>query len=256
MSDLVSVIIPAHNAERYLEPTLHSALGQTYGALEVIVVNDASRDTTARVASRVAATDRRVKLVSFKSNVGAAQARNAGIELAAGRYIAFLDSDDLWAPEKTVRQIERLRATGAALAYTGYRTIDEQGRCRSAPMRVPERVTHAELLHTNVIPCSSAMYDTARLGKVYMPELAKRQDYGLWLRILKSTRMGANAAAVGIDEPLLFYRVHSASLSANKLDAARYQWRVYRELEHMPLWHSAYCFAHYAVNGFLKHQRH
>ena len=255
MNDLVSVIVPAHNAEPFLEAALRSALAQSYGRLEVIVIDDGSTDGSARIAARVAADDRRVRLIRCKTNVGAARARNAGIEAATGRYIAFLDSDDLWLPEKTARQLAVFEATQALVCYTAYRTMDEAGRYGSRVIPVPATVTHAELLHTNVIPTSSAMYDTRRIGKVYMPDLRKRQDYGLWLKILKEADTRPGPVAVGIDEPLMVWRRRAGSVSSNKLSAARYQWRVYRELERMPLWRSLYCFAHYAFHGLVKHRR-
>ncbi len=256
MSELVSVVMPAHDVAPYLEASVSSVLAQTHTQLEVIVVDDASSDATAAIAARLAARDARVRVIRFRTNVGAARARNAGIETALGRYIAFLDSDDLWLPDKTARQLQAFRETGAALCYTGYGTIDEEGRVRNAAMHVPERVTHAELLNSNVIPCSSAMYDTRRVGKRYMPDIRKRQDYGLWLALLKDAERRSHPAAVGIDEPLMLYRVRAQSVSSNKLSAARYQWRIYRELERLSLWRSFYCFAHYAILGAIKHQRH
>lgn len=255
MSDLVSVVIPAHNAGRFLEASLRSALDQTHRRLEILVVNDGSTDDTAAIAGRMAASYQRIRVLHTAGNAGAARARNAGIAAATGRYIAFLDSDDLWMPEKIARQLEVFRATDAIVCYTGYRTIDEDGRHRGGRIHVPASVTHARLLHTNVIPCSSAMYDTRRIGKVYMPDISKRQDYGLWLQILRAADGRPAPAAVGIDEPLLLYRVRAGSVSSNKLSAARYQWRVYRELERMPLWQSFYCFMHYAFHGFVKHRR-
>jgi glycosyltransferase involved in cell wall biosynthesis len=253
MNDLVSVIIPAHNAAPFLPATLRSALAQTHARLEIIVVNDASTDATAAIARTFADEDPRVKLIDLKANGGPARARNAGIEASTGRYIAFLDGDDVWLADKTRRQLAAMAASGAVLSYTGCRKMDEEGR-PGAVIPVPVTVSYERLLHTNVIVCSSAIYDTGRLGKVYMPDIAKRQDYGLWLDILRAldTR-GGNV--VGINEPLVLYRVRSASVSSNKLNAARYQWRVYRELERLPVWQSAYYFAHYAVHGFIKHQR-
>jgi glycosyltransferase involved in cell wall biosynthesis len=255
MSDLVSVIVPAHNAAPFLEETVRSALAQTYPQLEILVVDDASRDETAAIAARIEASDPRVRVLRFLKNVGAARARNVGIEAATGRYIAFLDADDVWLPEKTERQVALLEASGAALCYTGYRTMDEHGTRKQTVIHVPRTVTYAELLRTNVIPCSSAIYDTRRIGKVYMPHISKRQDYALWLHILRSARARPLPAAVGIDEPLFTYRVRAGSVSSNKVSAARYQWAVYREIERMPLMLSVYCFAHYAFHGFMKHRR-
>jgi glycosyltransferase involved in cell wall biosynthesis len=251
MNALVSVIMPAHNAGPFLEPALRSALSQTYAELEIIVVDDASADGTAATAAAIAASDPRVRVIRFATNVGPARARNAGIESATGRYVAFLDSDDVWLPEKIARQIAAMQSAQAALSYTACRKIDEESRA-GAVIPVPASVDYGRLLHTNVIVCSSAIYDTARIGKVYMPDIAKRQDYGLWLNILKARQGGV---VVGINEPLVLYRVRSDSVSSNKLNAARYQWRVYRELERLTLWRSAWYFVHYAFHGFVKHQR-
>jgi teichuronic acid biosynthesis glycosyltransferase TuaG len=253
MSDLVSVIIPAHNAVPFLERTLRSVLAQTHRRLEILVVNDGSTDGTLSVAREIATADSRLRVIDLRANGGPAQARNAAIEACTGRFIAFLDSDDLWMPDKLARQLSAMRSTNAVLSYTACRTIDEQDR-NGAVIGVPASVTYAQLLQTNVIVCSSAVYDVAKFGKVSMPNIAKRQDYGLWLNILKGLD-NQRSAVVGIDEPLVLYRLRSQSVSSNKLSAARYQWRVYRDLERLPLWQSAYYFVHYAFNGLVKHQR-
>jgi teichuronic acid biosynthesis glycosyltransferase TuaG len=258
--DLVSVVMPAHNACPFLEMALYSALGQSYASLEIFVVDDASSDATLETAEGIAATDSRVKVMRSNRKVGAAGARNLAIEASTGRYIAFLDSDDVWERNKLEHQILALRNSNAALSYTAYRKIDEANKVGAVVIDVPEAVTYEKLLRTNVILCSTVIYDTARIGKAFMPNIAKRQDYGLWLKILReysreSRGQCEHPTAIGVREPLVRYRIRRNSVSSNKLHAARYQWRVYRQLEHLSWWRSLFYFLHYAFHGTVKHQR-
>lgn len=221
---LFTVVTPVWNAAATLAETVASVAAQTLPDWEQILVDDGSTDGSRAAAARLASADPRRRLLAWDDNRGAAEARNAAIRAARGRYIAFLDADDRWHPEKLARQLAQFRATGAGLVFSAYARVDASGR-RLGTVRVPPRVTRAELLDGNVIGCLTAAYDTARHGRVEMPPLRRRQDYGLWLRLLED-----GSAALGLPEVLADYRLHPGSLSGGKLAAAADTWRLYRHI--------------------------
>ncbi|MBF5056597.1 glycosyl transferase group 2 family protein [Alcanivorax sp. 521-1] len=246
MSPSVSIITPCYNAADTLPGTVASILAQDFDDWELLLVDDCSGDATEAVARGFAERDARVRYVRMVENGGAARARNRGIELARGRYIAFLDADDLWLPNKLSGQLAMMRERGWPLTFTAYHRVDGEER-QLGRVGVPERVTYRQLLKTNYIGCSTAIYDSEALGKVLMPDIRRRQDFGLWLRLLKRTPY-----AYGIDRAWTRYRVRGQSLSANKTRSAGYNWRLYREVEGLSLPASLYYFAHYAVRGLLR----
>ncbi len=233
-SQLVSIIMPLYNCEKYIAETINSVLLQTYTNWELLIVDDCSTDNSVEIVKEFAQKDARIKLYEFEQNVGVATARNKAIELSKGRYIAFLDSDDIWLPEKLVKQIAFMEETNTALSYTAY---------------TPNGLTYNDLLKTCSIGCSTVMYDTNSIGKVYMPNVKKRQDYALWLHILRKTHKSE-----GLVSCLVKYRKYSDSLSSNKWSASRYQWQIYREVEKLSWLKSCYYFVHYAFYGFIKHR--
>jgi teichuronic acid biosynthesis glycosyltransferase TuaG len=247
-TDLVSVVTPAYNSAASITQTIRSVQTQTYKNWDMIIVDDGSNDNTHEVVEECGRADDRISLIRFHRNQGAAAGRNAGIEAAGGRYIAFLDSDDLWLPDKLEKQTAFMRNRECVLSYTAYKKIDDDGNVISDAITVPATVTYQKLLLTNVIGCLTAMYDSRVLGKVYAPTAVKRQeDYCLWLKILK---MGYEAR--GLNEPLALYRVRSRSASRNKAKVAFHQWKVYREVERLSLIKSISCFLRYAYHGYRK----
>ena len=245
--ELVSIVTPAYNSAAFIADTMASVRQQTHNNWEMIVVDDASQDNTCQIAEQWARNDSRISLIKFAQNRGPAESRNAAIKAAKGRYIAFLDSDDMWLPHKLDEQIRFVRKHKCALSYTAYKKIDKDGNLISNTIKVPEIVTYKQLLSTNVIACLTAMYDSKILGKVYMPDIPKRQDHCFWLNI---TKMGY--AGYGLNKPLALYRVRHNSVSNNKLKAAFYQWKVYREVEGLPLCKSMNYFLKYAYHGYRK----
>lgn len=245
--DLVSVVIPTFNAGGFFQTALMSLRHQSYANWEALVVDDASTDGSDEIARAWARKDPRIQALRLPRNGGPAAARNVAIQAARGRFIAFLDADDQWLPAKLERQLRFMAVHNAALSYTAYRKIDEAGNLISDTIPIPERVSYRSMLSTNSIACLTAIYDTRILGKVFMPDIAKRQDLALWLQILKSGHL-----AVGLNEPLALYRVRTASVSAHKFEAARYQWKVYREVERISLPASLYHFCFYAYRGYRK----
>lgn len=233
MPPTVTVITPVFNALQTLERTVASVRGQDFADWELLLSDDGSTDGSVALADRLAAEDPRIRVLRCETNGGAARARNRALDAARGRYIAFLDSDDEWVPHKLSRQIGFMQDTGAAFTYAGFWRVRD-GRTRQVV--VPDSVSHAQLLNGNVIGCLTAVYDSDALGRVPMPDLRMRQDYGLWLRLLRRTDR-----AVAVPEPLGWYHVRSSSLSAGKLAATRATWRLYRDVEELSRLRAARC---------------
>lgn len=239
-----SIIMPAFNSRNFIGSAIKSIQNQSDGNWELLVSDDGSTDGTVDRVREAAADDARIKILSTRNNRGIAQARNVAIEVAAGRYIAFLDSDDLWKPEKLERQLGFMQQRDIAFSFSSYDRVDATGAFISTHC-VRKPVTYSQLLKSNVIGCLTAVYDTEKVGKVYCPDIQKRQDFGLWLRVLKLVDF-----AYPIPESLAQYRVHAGSISANKLHAARATWSVYRDVEDLSFAASLYYFSHYATRGF------
>lgn len=243
---LVSIVTPTYNSADYIGETISSVVSQHYSNWEHIIVDDASSDETARVVEQEMARDRRIKFIQLEKNSGAAVARNTAIKASSGRYIAFIDADDLWLPNKLSVQIEYMLRTRAPLTFASYDVIDGSG-AQIGTVDVPEIATYSSLLRNNVIGCLTAVFDSDQIGRIEMPDLRKRQDLGLWLRILKQV-----PCAHGLPNKLAKYRLRQGSISHNKIDAAKYTWRLYREVERLPLISAVYYFSCYALNGVLK----
>lgn len=243
---MVSIITPLHNAEAYISNTIGSVLHQTHQKWELIIVDDMSEDDSVQIVENFSKNEARIKLIRLRENSGAAVARNTAIEAASGRYIAFLDSDDVWLPEKLECQLAFMQQNNYPFSFSAYERIDENDESLGL-VGVPEKVSYKQLLKTSVIGCLTAMYDTVYFGKVMMPLIRKRQDYGLWLKLLKQTDF-----AYGLQTPLGQYRVRRDSISANKLNTSTYNWRIYRQVEKLSFLASCYYFSHYAVRGLLR----
>lgn len=245
----VSIITPLYNAEMYILATAQSVLNQSYTNWEWIVVNDCSSDNSVKLVESLASCDPRIKLIHNSTNLKTAQTRNKGIREASGRFICFLDSDDLWHPEKLKNQVEFMLKNDYEFTFHAYKKFRESFENRGATIPVPDCVDYRDLLKTNSIACLSAMYDAKKLGKVYMPDGYKaREDYLCWLSILKR-----GYRAYGFNKPLGFYRILPRSYSANKLEAARNQWLLYRNHEKLNLVDCCINFSFYALNGFIKY---
>lgn len=243
---LVSVITPTYNSADTIVRTLASVTGQSFKNWEHIIVDDASSDKTCDILATHCTQNDNVHLIRMDTNKGAGFARNIGIEAAQGKYIAFLDSDDLWLPQKLERQLQFMEVSDIAFSFTGFERVDEWGNILGK-VKVPEMCIYSDLLKNNRIGCLTAIYDSEKLGKVYMPEIRKRQDLGLWLRILKITPI-----AYGMPDILAQYRIRKDSISANKTSSARYTWQLYRDFERLSFLKATYYFVHYAANGIVK----
>lgn len=246
---LVSVIMPAFAAERFLPATLASVRAQTFADWECLVVDDASPDRTAELAAQAAAADPRIKPIRQPTNRGVAAARNAALAAATGRYVAFLDADDLWLPAKLERQLAFMRETGAGLSCTAFRRIDESGARVGRLIPAPRRMTWQRLLKNTAIATLTAMVDREKTGPFAMTE-ARRDDMILWLTLLRR-----GCLALGLNEDLARYRVVPGSLSSRRVRAAGWVWDVYREQAGLGPLRSLWCLGHYAANATLKRLR-
>jgi teichuronic acid biosynthesis glycosyltransferase TuaG len=227
--DLVSIITPSYNSEEYISQTIESVLSQTYKNFELIIIDDGSLDNSLEIINKYVVKDERVKLIISKENGGAGIARNEGIKFSKGKFIAFLDSDDLWLPEKLEKQISFMIRNNYNFSFTSYEKINEAGMKMNKIAKAPKEVTYNKALYKNPIGCLTVIYNKEFYGKQYMPEIRKRQDYALWLQLLKTNN------GYGLDEVLALYRVRENSISANKFNLLKYEWSIYRDVEKLSL---------------------
>ncbi|MCI0716068.1 MAG: glycosyltransferase family 2 protein [Chlorobi bacterium] len=223
---LVSIITATYNSEKFIEQTINSVINQTYQNWELLITDDCSKDNTLKLLDKYSKSDSRIKVFQLSKNSGAAVARNNSIKHSNGSYIAFLDSDDLWIPDKLEKQIKFMTKEDLAFSYSYYQLINENGESLKKIIKAPDSVNYTTLLRTNYIGCLTAVYNCRKMGKMYMPNIRKRQDYALWLGILKST-----PHAKCLKEPLAFYRIRKHSISSNKLELLKFNWKIYREVE-------------------------
>lgn len=247
MSDLVSIITPVHNAESYLMQTVESALNQTYKNFEIVLVDDASKDFSRGLIKKYEKLDNRVTSVLLDENVGVANARNEGIRKAKGRYIAFLDSDDIWLETKLEEQIKFMKEKDIAFSHTAYEFIDENGEKFGKPIEVDDCIDYTDLLKLNSIGCLTVVIDRDKVQKIDMPKI-RHEDYATWLSILKQGHK-----AYGINKVLALYRRTSTSLSGNKVKSAMWTWNIIRNVEEVPLPKAILYFGNYAIKNINKH---
>ncbi|EJU9537387.1 glycosyltransferase family 2 protein [Vibrio alginolyticus] len=246
MSLLVSVIMPTYNSTGTVVESIQSVLSQTYKNWELIIVDDRSTDNTWQVIQTYADKYDNIRVYQNKENLGAGASRNFAIKKARGRFIAFLDSDDLWTEDKLAEQIPFMLENNYPLTYTHYSRFTSEEEL--SVVTAPEYTTYKKLMYSNVIGCLTAVYDTQALGKRYMPLIRKRQDMGLWLDILKDT-----PKAYCLPKPLAKYRMDSG-MTANKFSVLSYQWKFYRDVVGLSLPRSLFTFSVYAVKGTMKHR--
>ena len=249
MSELISIITPLFNSESYIDDMIKSVQAQTYQNWEMIVVNDSSEDDGPNIVDKISRIDKRITLINQKKRSGPAHVRNIAIGLAKGRYLAFLDSDDLWHKEKLDKQIQFMQSNQYAFTYTAYEKINESGEVSGIIIPFKDQVTYHDLLKSNHIGCLTAMLDIKLLGeKVYMPIIDKRQDHGLWLSILKR-----EGKAYCLNEILALHRIRTGSISQNKISNIKYQWILYRKIEKLNIMKSFYYMIFYTYYAIRKY---
>ncbi len=219
---LVSIITPSYNSSIFIADAIEGILAQTYQHWELLITDDCSTDDSVAIIEEYVKKDARIKLRKLKVNSGAGVCRNKSIEVAQGRYIAFCDSDDVWSPQKLEKQLAFMEKKDCALVYSSYLLIDESRNERGI-MVCMSKIDFASIKRDGGIGCLTAMYDAAKVGKMYMPPMRKRQDWALWLNILAKCKV-----AYGIKEPLAYYRIRTDSISNNKLSLVKYNINVYR----------------------------
>lgn len=222
-NEMVTIITPTYNSSKYIEETIVSVLNQTYTNWEMLITDDCSTDNTIQIVESYTKNENRIKLFKLEKNSGAGIARNYSIKKAQGRYIAFCDSDDQWKKNKLEFQLKFIKENNLVFSFTDYDIIDEQGIYKSH-IKCPRILTYNKLLKNNYVGCLTVIYDTKTLGKLKMPKIRKRQDWVLWLSIIKKIKF-----TKGLNTSLSIYRDRIHSISSSKFNLLKYNWSVYHK---------------------------
>lgn len=249
MEPLVTIITPCYNSADFVRLTINSVLEQTYTNWELIVIDDKSKDDTCNVIEEYTKQHSNIHLIKLAQNGGVANARNIGLEKANGKYIAFLDSDDIWLKDKLAKQVAYMEEKSLPMTFCAYNRIDEAGEIISRKIEVPHSVNYRQLLSHNVIIFSTSLTLKSVIGTTRFKK-AGHEDWIFWLDIFKKPFSG-----YGINEPLVLYRIRQGSVSSNKLKVIGFTWKIYRESEKLGLLESIYHFTKYAFSTVWKRLR-
>lgn len=244
MEDLISIITPTYNCGKFIAETIESVLKQSYHNWEMIIVDDCSTDDTKDIVNKYAKKDERIKYYLLESNSGAAVARTKAMELAVGKYMAFLDSDDIWVEDKLERQVFFMKNNNYNFTCTAYEQIDEKGSSLNKVIKTKTKTNYNGVLLSCPVGNSTVMYNVQKLGKFVVPNIRKRNDDALWLQILKKEKY-----IYGMQDVLMKYRIRNNSISSNKITLIKYHWKLYREIEKLSVVRSIF---HICCWGFLK----
>ncbi len=245
---VVSIITPCYNGERYLAQCIESVQAQTFQHWEMLIVDDCSTDSSASIVQRYAENDSRIiYLKTEKASGSPTLPRNIGMDYAHGRYVAFLDCDDLWAPTKLEEQLAVFAERQCALVYANYEKMSENGERADRLVQAPESVSFKRLHYGCPLGCLTVIVDTELTGKFRFVN-QHQEDYIAWLTILKQHGLAYNT-----NTTLAYYRETSGSVSRNKLRVIPWQWNVYRNVLNLNMVKATYYFICYAYNGFVKH---
>lgn len=245
---LVSIIMPAYNSEKHIRESIESVLSQSMEDWELLVIDDASQDETADIVQRYALLDKRISLFKNDRNIGTAKSRNIGLDNAKAKWVAFLDSDDIWYSNKLERQLEIAEKEGAELVCSSYCILYENTGKR-VNYRIPSKISYEKLLCENIIGCSTVLLKSQLLKKRRFLSDIYHEDYAMWLALLKS---GCNA--IGCDEVLVEWRSSESGKSFDKRRAALNRWIIYRSIEHLSLPKACFVFCVYGVRGIVKYR--
>ncbi|MCK7630234.1 glycosyl transferase [Shewanella algae] len=247
LEELVTIITPSYNSKKYIKATIDSVYMQSYSNFEMIIVDDSSSDGSADYISDIL-PDNRFRLIQLKENVGAAEARNVALKESKGRYIAFLDSDDTWYPQKLEKQLAFMKAKDVAFSFTSYEVVDEGGKIVKNKISVPNVINRAGYLGNTIIGCLTVIIDRYKIKKdLLMPNLRSSHDMALWADVLEDVH-----EAYGLNEVLASYRLVGTSNTSNKFKAAKEVWLVYREYLKLNIFLSFYYFSKYSINALIK----
>lgn len=244
--DLVSIIMPSYNAEKFIADSINSVINQTYQNWELLITDDCSTDETVSIIKQFAGKDERIKCYLSKQNGGAARARYNSIKIAQGRYIAFLDSDDIWLPNKLEKQIGYMIDNGEYFTCTIYGKIDENGNVLDTVIDDSKIRTYKDLLK-NCPGNSTVVYDAGKIGKIYPINIRKRNDYVLWLQVIKKS-----GKLSCYEELLGYHRLTKGSISSNKMSLIKYHWHIYKEIEHLNSIKSIYLVSYWCLKGVIR----
>lgn len=244
---LVSIITPTYNCARFISRTLDSVQAQTYQNWEMIIVDDRSQDNTKEIVEEYIKKDPRIQYHLLDVNSGAAVARTVAMKLAKGSYMAFLDSDDIWLPDKLELQIKWMNDNGHAFSCTAYEHIDEDDNRLNRMIKTITKTDYNRLLLDCPVGNSSVMYDVEKMGKFEVPNIRKRNDDALWLQMLKKEKY-----IWGMPDVLMRYRIRSNSISSNKFKVIKYHWILYRKIEHLSVFRSVFHVFWWCVIKVLK----
>jgi len=225
MQPLVSIITPMFNNKNVIEETILSVINQTFTNWELLLIDDCSTDNTIKVVESYLEKDTRIRLLKHSENKGAAEARNLGTKMAKGKYIAFLDADDLWKKTKLELQLKALDSNETDVCFGSYEHIDSKGQPLNKKVQALEILTYKKLLKANYIGNLTGIYNCEKLGKIYTKDLKKRQDWLLWLEAIKRSEK----PAFGIIDTIAYYRISEGSLSSNKTNLIKHNFNVYRK---------------------------
>lgn len=247
MNILISIITPCYNSKSTIRATIQSVLEQTYPHWEMLIIDDCSTDGSNFIIQEYSQKDTRIKYLKTNNTSGSPTVpRNLGIKQARGRFIAFLDSDDIWLPTKLEEQIPIFDEPHTAIVFSNYEKISYDGQRNGRIITAPIQVTYKQLLKENIIGCLTAIYDTQKVGKLYFSKIG-HEDYAMWLSILKKGYIAQNT-----NSTLALYRINSKSISSNKITALKWTWNIYRKIEHLPLCKSLFYFINYAFRAGYK----
>ncbi|MBE50184.1 MAG: glycosyl transferase [Flavobacteriales bacterium] len=245
--NFISIITPCYNGERFLKECIDSVINQTYVDWEMIIVDDNSDDKSVAIIEKLSLNEDRIKPIYLDDNVGPAQARNIALSNSKGRFIAFLDADDMWHKEKLNTQVAFMLDKGIAFTYTAYEIINEIGVNMNKTINIPTSIGYHSYLKNTIIGCLTVMIDRDIVGDFKMPNIRSSHDMALWLLIIKR-----GFRAYGITKSLAYYRVVGTSNTSNKFKAAKDVWSVYRREEELSILYSAICFICYVFNAIKK----
>ena len=246
-NNLVSIITPSYNSSRFIVECVNSVISQTFQNWEMIIVDDCSNDNSKDIISDLSAKDERLQSIFLEENTGPAEARNIAIKQARGKYIAFLDSDDIWKRNKLEKQITFMHDNDIAFSFTSYQSISEDGKTKYSVIAAPNKMSYHSYLRNTIIGCLTVIIDKEKTGDFQMPNIRSSHDMALWLLIMRR-----GFSAYGLDENLAYYRIVSTSNTSKKWKAAKQVWDVYRKQEKLNILYSIYCFIGYAFNAIKK----
>ena len=245
--DLISIITPTYNSERYIAETIQSVIDQSYKEWEMIIIDDNSTDDSVAIIKSLIKDENRIILIELDENKGAAFSRNIGLQEASGKYISFLDSDDLWHRNKFEEQMIFMSKNEYPITFTTYELIDENGNSMNKIVQAKSSLGLNDYMKNTIIGFSTAIIDREKVGNFKFQNIRMKQDFQLWISIL-----GSGFIAYGLDKNLVKYRIHDKSLSSNKLKAAIQVWNVLHNIEKIGFFHSVYYFSFYAINALIK----